>query len=103
MTEHVDAAAPAAQAWIAGVGLLVIGMAVSVLLVAIAHSGGNWRGGAPAVAVDGDAFTPLRGRGHRDGGKFVLEATDGDHLAVLSARVAPFGSDGHPRVDFNLP
>jgi len=104
MTERVDAAAPAAQApaWIAGGGLLVIGIAVTVLLVAIAHSGGNWRGGAPAVAVDGDAFTPLRGRGHRDGRKFVLEATDGERLAVLSARVAPFAADGHPRVDFNL-
>jgi hypothetical protein len=104
MTERVDAAAPAgeAQAWIAGVGLLVAGIAVSVLLAAIVHSGGNWRGGPPAVTVDGDAFAPLRGRGHRDGRKFVLEATDGERLAVLSARAAPFGADGHPRVDFNL-
>src|SRR6185437_5978514 len=87
MTERVDAAAAGAQApaWIAGGGLLVIGIAVTVLLVAIAHSGGNWRGG-----------------GHRDGRKFVLEATDAERLAVLSARVAPFAADGHPRVDFNL-
>src|SRR6476661_2245557 len=104
MTDRVDAATPAAQAqaWIAGVGLLVIGIAVSVLLVAIAHSGGNWRSGAPAVAVDGGAFALVRGRGHRDGREFVLEATDGERLAVLSARVAPFVADGHPRVDFNL-
>lgn len=104
MTERVDAAAPAAQAqaWIAGVGLLVAGIAVSVLLVAIVHSGGNWRSGPSAVAVDGGAFALGRGRGHRDGREFVLEATDGERLAVLSARVAPFSADGHPRVDFNL-
>ncbi|HEX3137030.1 MAG TPA: hypothetical protein VHT22_05435, partial [Casimicrobiaceae bacterium] len=104
MTDRIDAAAPAAQAqaWIAGVGLLVAGIAVSVLLVAIVHSGGNWRGGPPAVAVDGGAFVLGRGRGHRDGREFVLEATDGEGLAVLSARVAPFGADGHPRIDFNL-
>jgi hypothetical protein len=104
MTERVDAAAPAAQAqaWIAGVGLLVAGIVVSVLLVAIVHSGGNWRDGAPAVTVDGGAFALVRGRGHRDGREFVLEATDGERLAVLSERVAPFGADGHPRVDFNL-
>lgn len=86
----------------AGVGLLVAGIAVSVLLVAIVHSGGNWRGGAPAVTVDGGAFALVRGRGHRDGREFVLEATDGEQLAVLSSRIAPFGADGHPRVDFNL-
>lgn len=102
MTERIDAAAPAAQARVAGVGLLVAGIAVSVLLVAIAHSGGHWRGGPPAVAIDGGAFALLRGQGHRDGRKFVLEATDSERLAVLSARVAPFGADGHPRVDFNL-
>ncbi len=104
MTDRIDAAAPAAQAqaWIAGVGLLVAGMAVSVLLVAIVHSGGNWRSGPPAVSVDGGAFALGRGRGHRDGREFVLEATDGEGLAVLSARVAPFGADGHPRIDFNL-
>ena len=104
MTERVDAAAPdgEAQAWIAGVGLLVAGIAVSVLLVAIVHSGGNWRSGPSAVAVDGGAFALGRGRGHRDGREFVLEATDGERLAVLSARVAPFSADGHPRVDFNL-
>ena len=104
MTDRIDAAAPAAQAqaWIAGVGLLVAGIAVSVLLVAIVHSGGNWRGGPPAVAVDGGAFVLGRGRGHRDRREFVLEATDGEGLAVLSSRVAPFGADGHPRIDFNL-
>jgi hypothetical protein len=104
MTDRIDAAAPAAlaQAWTAGVGLLVAGIAVSVLLVGIVHSGGNWRGGPPAIAVDGGAFALGRGRGHRDGREFVLEATDGEGLAVLSARVAPFGADGHPRVDFNL-
>lgn len=102
MTERIDAAAPAAQARVAGVGLLVAGIAVSVLLVAIVHSGGHWRGGPPAVEVDGGAFALLRGQGHRDGREFVLEATDGERLAVLSARVAPFGADGHPRVDFNL-
>ena len=104
MTERVDAAAPAAQAqaWIAGAGLLVAGIAVSVLLVAVVHSGGNWRGGPPAVAIDGGAFTLGRGRGHRDGRQFVLEATDGERLAVLSARIPPFVADGRPRVDFNL-
>ena len=102
MTERIDAAAPAAQARVAGVGLLVAGLAVSVLLVAIVHSGGHWRGGPPAVEVDGGAFALLRGQGHRNGREFVLEATDGERLAVLSARVAPFGADGHPRVDFNL-
>ena len=102
MTERIDAAAPAAQARVAGVGLLVAGIAVSVLLVAIVHSGGHWRGGPPAVEVDGGAFALLRGQGHRDGREFVLEATDGERLAVLSARVAPFAADGHPRVDFNL-
>ena len=104
MTERIDAAAPAAQvqAWIAGVGLLAAGIAVSVLLVAIVHSGGNWRGGPPAISVDGGAFALVRGRGHRDGREFVLEATDGEGLAVLSARVSPFAADGHPRVDFNL-
>jgi hypothetical protein len=104
MTDRIDAAAPAAQAqaWTAGVGLLVAGIAVYVLLVAIVHSGGNWRGGAPAVTVDGGAFALVRGRGHRDGREFMLEATDGEGLAVLSARVSPFGADGHPRVDFNL-
>jgi hypothetical protein len=104
MTERIDAPAPAVQAraWIAGVGLLVAGIAVSVLLVAIVHSGGNWRGGPPAIAVDGGAFALVRGVGHRDGREFVLEATDSERLAVVSARVAPFGAGGHPRVDFNL-
>ncbi len=103
MTERVDAA-PAAQAqpWIAGVGLLIAGIAVSLLLVAIVHSGGNWRDGPPAVTVEGGAFTLVRGRGHREGNAFVLEATDGEQLAILSARVARFSADGHPRVDFNL-
>jgi len=104
MTDRIDAAAPAAlaQAWIAGVGLLVAGIAMAVLLVAIAHSGGNWRDGPPAITVDGGAFVLVRGSGHRDGREFVLEATDSERLAVLSARVAPFDADGHPRVDFNL-
>ena len=104
MTERVDAATPAAQAqpWIAGAGLLVAGIAVSLLLVAIVHSGGNWRDGPPAITVDGGAFALVRGRGHRDGREFVLEATDGERLAVLSARVPPFAADGHPRVDFDL-
>jgi hypothetical protein len=104
MTERIDATAPAAQAqaWMAGVGLLVAGIAVSVLLVAIVHSGGNWRDGPPAVTVEGGAFALVRGRGHRDGREFVLEATDGERLAVLSARVGPFAADGRPRVDFNL-
>jgi hypothetical protein len=104
MTERIDAAAPAAQAqaWIAGVGLLIAGIAVSVLLVAIVHSGGNWRGGPPAITIEGGAFALVRGSGHRAGREFVLEATDSERLAVLSARVAPFGADGHPRVDFNL-
>jgi hypothetical protein len=103
MTERVDAA-PAAQAqpWMSGVGLLVAGIAVSLLAVAIVHSGGNWRDGPPAVTVEGGAFALVRGRGHREGNAFVLEATDGERLAVLAARVAPFGADGHPRVDFNL-
>src|SRR4029079_3460205 len=75
MTERVDAAAPGAQApaWIAGGGLLVIGIAVTVLLVAIAHSGGNWRGGGPAVAVDGGAVTSLRGPGRPGARKIVLQ------------------------------
>jgi hypothetical protein len=104
MTERIDAAAPVVQAqtWIAGVGLLVAGIAVSILLVAIVHSGGNWRSGPPAITVDGGAFALVRGSGHRDGRAFVLEATDGERLGVLSARVAAFGADGHPRVDFNL-
>ena len=104
MTDRIDAAAPAAlaQAWIAGVGLLVAGIAVAVLLVAIAHSGGNWRGGPPAIAIDGGAFLLVRGSGHRDGREFVLEATDSARVALLSARVAAFDADGHPRVDFNL-
>ncbi len=103
MTERVDAA-PAAQAqpWMSGVGLLVAGIAVSLLVVAIVHSGGNWRDGPPAVTVEGGAFALVRGRGHREGDAFVLEATDGERLAILAARVAPFGADGHPRVDFNL-
>jgi hypothetical protein len=103
MTERVDAA-PAAQAqpWIAGAGLLIAGVAVSLLAVAIVHSGGNWREGPPAVTVEGGAFALMRGRGHRDGNAFVLEATDGERLAILTARVEPFGADGHPRVDFNL-
>jgi len=103
MTERVDAApATHAQPWIAGVGLLIAGIAVSLLLVAIVHSGGNWRDGPPAVTVEGGAFALVRGRGHREGDAFVLEATDGEQLAILSARVAPFGADGHPRADFNL-
>jgi hypothetical protein len=104
LTEPADAATPAAQtkAWIAGAGLLVAGIAAAVLLVAIVHSGGNLGEGAPEVSVDGAAFVLVRGRGHRDGRTFVLEATDGERVAVLSARVAPFGADGHPRVDFNL-
>ncbi|HEX3631259.1 MAG TPA: hypothetical protein VHZ01_02005 [Casimicrobiaceae bacterium] len=104
MTERVDTATPAAQAqpWIAGAGLLVAGIAVSLLLVAIVHSGGNWRDGPMAITVDGGAFALVRGRGHRDGREFVLEATDGERLAVLSARVPPFAADGHPRVDFDL-
>lgn len=104
LNEPADAAAPATQtqAWIAGVGLLIAGIAVAVLLVAITHSAGNWRGGSPAISVDGSSFALVRGRGHRDGREFVLEATDGEGLAVLSARVAPFDADSHPRVDFNL-
>lgn len=104
MTEPADAAPTAAQgqAWIAGSGLLIAGVAVSLLLAAIVHSDGNWRSGPPAISVDGSAFALVRGRGHRDERTFVLDATDGERLAVLSARVAPFGADGHPRVDFNL-
>ncbi|MEP6996593.1 MAG: hypothetical protein ABI900_03040 [Betaproteobacteria bacterium] len=104
MTARFDATAPAppTQALAVGVGLLVAGIALVVLLVAIFHSGGNWRGGPSAISIDGGAFALVRGRGHRDGQAFVLEATDDARLAVLSARVAPFGADGHPRVDFNL-
>ena len=104
MTEPADAAPTAAQgqAWIVGGGLLIAGVAVSLLLAAIVHSDGNWRSGPAAISVDGSAFALVRGRGHRDERTFVLEATDGERLAVLSARVAPFSADGHPRVDFNL-
>lgn len=104
MTEPADAAPTAAQgqAWIVGGGLLIAGVAVSLLFAAIVHSDGNWRSGPAAISVDGSAFALVRGRGHRDERTFVLEATDGELLAVLSARVAPFSADGHPRVDFNL-
>ena len=104
MTEPADAAPTAAQgqAWIVGGGLLIAGVAVSLLFAAIVHSDGNWRSGPAAISVDGSAFALVRGRGHRDERTFVLEATDGERLAVLSARVAPFSADGHPRVDFNL-
>jgi hypothetical protein len=104
LTKPADAATPVAQtrAWVAGVGLLIAGIAVAILLVAIVHSGGNWRGGPPAITVDGGAFALVRGRGHRDGREFVLEGTDTERMAVLSARVAPFDAAGHPRVDFNL-
>lgn len=104
MTEPADAAPTAAQgqAWIVGGGLLIAGVAVSLLLAAIVHSDGNWRSGPAAISIDGSAFALVRGRGHRDERTFVLEATDGERLAVLSARVAPFSADGHPRVDFNL-
>ncbi|MEO8567019.1 MAG: hypothetical protein ABI541_11600 [Betaproteobacteria bacterium] len=104
MTERTDIEGPAthARAWMAGVGLLAAGIAAAVMLIAVVHSGGNLRGGAPAVSIDGAAFVLVRGRGHRDGRTFVLESTDGERLAVLSARAAAFGADGHPRVDFNL-
>lgn len=104
MTARVDAvpSAPQTRAWATGLGLLIAGTALCVLLVAIVHSGGNWRAGAPAISIDGSAFALLRGRGHQEGRAFVLEATDGEQVAVLSARVEPFAADGHPRVDLNL-
>lgn len=103
LTAPVDVA-PGRRAipWALGVGLLLVGISLSVLLAAIAHSGGNWRSGPPAITMDGGSFALVRGRGHRAGGAFVLEATDAELLAVLSARVAPFPAEGHPRVDLDL-
>ncbi|HEY2863540.1 MAG TPA: hypothetical protein VGK37_07960 [Casimicrobiaceae bacterium] len=104
MSAPADVAPPGSRAnpWAIGGGLLLAGISLSVLLVAIVHSGGNWRDGPPAIAIDGAKFSPVRGRGHRDGGAFVLEATDTERLAVLSARVSPFSAEGHPRVDLDL-
>ncbi|MGH8851163.1 MAG: hypothetical protein ACREYD_09220 [Casimicrobiaceae bacterium] len=97
-------AAPLAQsrAWAAGAGLLGAGIALVVLLVAIAHSDGHWRQAPPAITIDGSAFALVQGRGHRQGPAFVLDATDKEGLAVLSARVATFHADDYPRVDFVL-
>lgn len=104
MPELADAASPGAyaRAWIVGGGLLLAGIAASVLTVAVVDSGGNWRTGLPAITIDGGSFALVRGRGHRQGSTFVLESTDGEGIAVVSARVTPFAADGHPRVDFKL-
>lgn len=104
MTEGAAAPSPGAHttAWIVGAGLLVAGIAASVLSVAVVDSGGHWRADAQAIAIDGGSFSLVRGRGHREGSKLVLESTDGEGMAVLSARVTPFRADDHPRVDFNL-
>lgn len=104
MTARPDpaAAAPQAHPWAAGVGLLVAGAALVVVLAAIAHSGGNWKSGPPGFRIDGSAFALVQGRGRAQGSGFVLEGTDREGLAVLSAHTAPFRADGYPRVDFNL-
>jgi hypothetical protein len=95
-------AAGGGGAWFVGAALLAVGIAVSVLAVAVVHSGGHWREASAAAVIDGGSFMLVRGGGHRQGTAFVLESTDGQGVAVLSARVTPFVADGHPRVDFNL-
>jgi hypothetical protein len=104
VTTRAEAAPSARQShpWVAGAGLLGAGVALLVLLVAIGHSDGHWRSAPPAITIAGSAFTLVQGRGHRQGRAFVLDATDKERLAVLSARVATFRADDYPRVDFGL-
>ncbi|MGH8713338.1 MAG: hypothetical protein ACREYB_04945 [Casimicrobiaceae bacterium] len=94
--------APQSHPWVAGAGLLGAGVVLLVLLVAIGHSDGHWRSAPPAITIDGRGFTLVQGRGHTQGRSFVLDATDNEGLAVLSARVATFRADDYPRVDFDL-
>lgn len=105
-TERVDPGpASGGHPWLgslAGAALLAAGAVLVVVFAAVVHSGGNWRSGPPGFAIDGSAFALLQGRGHAEGRAFVLEATDRDRLAVLSARVPKFRADGYPRVDFTL-
>ena len=103
LTARADpaSAAPHANPWSAGAGLLVAGLVLCLVLAAIVHSGGNWRSGPPAFTIDGSTFALVQGRGHPEGRAFVLEGTDRERLAVLSAK-ATFRADGYPRIDFNL-
>src|SRR5689334_25245722 len=78
---------PRARASVAGVALLAAGIAVVVLTVAAVHSGGHWSDGSAGIAIDGGSFALVRGGGHRQGTAFVLDSTDGEGMAVLSARV----------------
>ena len=88
--------------WLTAASFLVAAYAVVLVVLVALHAGGNWIGGPASITVPAAGFELVRGKGHRTGGTFVVEALDPSGTAILSARVAPFAADQYPRVDWKL-
>ena len=96
--QDVEVASRRHSRWLSA-ALFLVALALVVVVVAGTHSNGNLFNGPSAIALAGEQFKLVKGRGRPVRGGFVLDALDSAQLAIVSAPLQGFAAEHYPRVD----
>lgn len=80
-----------------------VALLVAVLAVVAWNGGPRFSVAQPTVEVPASALVAVRGRGHAEPARYVVDAADAEGIVLLAAGGVSFAAADYPRITWHLP